>query len=232
MSDDIKVPQAEAPAAETPSTEPAPEKANSFLGGKYKSQEEFEKAYKEAEKKLGEQGEELKQSREFSTYVKPILDVIQTDNEVFEILDKKLRSEPSKPQPEKIDQSEQRGVVSDLLLARFESEHGIDKMDSEESAKVRRDIGVKIAELTGQQLADVDLRRLPKLLENTYALVKPKSSVESETEDGSMPSVPSSPGKTETSLSKEEAKAAQGLGLTREEYLEGKKGLSKEYISK
>ena len=124
---------------------------------------------------------------------------------------------------------ELRNATSDLLLARFESEHGIDKMPSDEAAKVRREIGAKVAELSGQQLGNVDLRRLTNTLENAYQLVKPKSSSEPETDDGSIPSISSSPGKSETTLSSEEATVAQGLGLTREEYLAGKKGLTKKY---
>ncbi len=233
MSQDTTTPPAEVPATDTSKTEPAPEKVDKgFLDGKYKSQKDMENAYKEAEKKLGEQGEKIRQADEFATYVQPIIDLARSDTEVFEILDKKLRNEPSKPQPEKPDQNELRSAASDLLLARFETEHSIDKLPSDEAAKVRQEIGVKVAELTGQKLADVDLRRLPKLLESVYKLVEPKSTVETETEDGSMPSVPSSPGKSESTLSSEEAKMAQGLGLTREEYLDGKKGLSDAYTSK
>lgn len=234
MSDDIKqVPQEQTPPAETPEKkESAPEQSKDFAGGKFKSAEDLEKAYKEAEKKLGEQGEKIRQAEEFATYVQPIIDLARTDAEVFAILDKKLRNEPSKPLTEKSDQVELRNATSDLLLARFESEHGIDKLTPEEAAKVRREVGVKIAELTGQKLGDVDLRRLPKLLESVYKLVEPKSEPESKTEDGSMPSVPSSPGKSETTLSPKEAAVAQGLGLSREEYLEGKKGLAKAYASK
>lgn len=232
MSDDIKAPEAKVPASETPKNEPAPEKQNSFYGGKYKSQDEFEAAYKSLESKLGEQGEKIKQADEFATYVQPIIDLARTDTEVFEILDKKLRAEPSKTKPEKADQLELRNATSDLLLARFESEHGIDKLPKEEKERVQREIGAKVLELTGQQLSNVDLRRLNTVVENAYQLVKPKSSSETETDDGSIPSISSSPGKSEKTLSAEEAKVAQGLGLTNEEYLQGKKGLTKRYASK
>lgn len=235
MSDDIqKTPKEEAqPQDKSNEKEQAPEQQNkAFLEGKFKSEQEMEKSYKELEKKLGEQGEELKASREFATYVQPIIDLARSDAEVFAILDKKLRSKPSDTPQEKSDQKELRGAASDLLLARFESERGINKLPSDEAAKVRRAIGVEVAELTGQQLADVDLRRLPKLLEKAYHLVNPKSQSEAEDEDGSMPSVPSSPGKSESTLSQEEAKVAQKLGLTKEEYLKSKKGLAKEYTSK
>lgn len=231
MSEDKMAPEAVTPASETPSKkESAPEKVNSFYGGKYKSQDEFEAAYKSLESKLGEQGEKIKQAEEFATYVQPIIDLARTDTEVFEILDKKLRKDTkSKTPPEKVDQKELRDTTSDLLLARFESKYGIDKLPLEEAAKVRQAIGAKVAELTGQPLGNLDLRRLNNTLESVYQLVKPKSSSESETDDGSIPSISSSPGKSETTLSAEEASVAQGLGLSREEYLEGKKGLTKRY---
>ncbi|MCR4279274.1 MAG: hypothetical protein NUV78_00875 [Candidatus Zambryskibacteria bacterium] len=231
MSDDIKTPVTETPVTDTSKKqESAPEKVSSFYGGKYKSQDEFEAAYKSLESKLGEQGEKIKQADEFATYVQPIIDLARTDTEVFEILDKKLRKDTkNEAKPEKADQMELRNATSDLLLARFESEHGIDKLPSDDAAKVRREIGAKVAELSGQQLGNVDLRRLTNTLENAYRLVKPKSSPESETDDGSIPSISSSPGKSETTLSSEEATVAQGLGLSREEYLSGKKGLAKKY---
>jgi hypothetical protein len=229
MSEDKTVPLAETPAKETPSKESAPENNNSFYGGKYKSKDEFESAYKSLESKLGEQGEKIKKAEEFATYVQPIIDLARTDTEVFEILDKKLRSEPTKDKPEKADTLELRNATSDLLLARFEKEHGIDKMPSDEAAKVRQAIGAKVAELSGQQLGNVDLRRLTNTLENAYQLVKPKSSSEADSDDGSIPSISSSPGKSETSLSSEEAHVAEKLGLTKEDYLKSKKGLTKKY---
>lgn len=232
MSQDTTAPVVETPTTDTPKTESAPEQKNSFYGGKYKSIEELEKAHKSLESKFGEQGEKIKQADEFATYVQPIIDLARTDTEVFEILDKKLRKDAKPDKPEKADQLELRNATSDLLLARFETEHGIDKMPSDEAAKVRREIGAKVAELSGQQLANVDLRRLNTVLENAYQLVKPKSSSESNPDDGSIPSISSSPGKNEKTLSAEEAKVAQGLGLTNEEYLVGKKGLSKRYASK
>jgi hypothetical protein len=122
-------------------------------------------------------------------------------------------------------------VASDLILAKFEEQHGIDKLEPDERRQLRQKIGDAIYELSGVSLNSVDLRRLGKTLENAYVIVKYKSkstASDSETEDrASISSVPGSPGKSETVLTPEEASVAEKMGLTREQYLEGKKGLTK-----
>lgn len=204
--------------------------------GKFKNSGEVAKAYKELEKKYGEQSDEVKQAREFMQVVYPLLDEIKNDPTLFKLLDERLRSKttPQSQQqdqkPKERDQSDAiRSVASDLLLAKFEGQHGIDKMEPDERRSLRKKIGDAIYELSGTDLNGVDLRKLNQTLENAYILVKAKSkstaSDESDAEDrASISSVPSQGGKSETVLTPEEAKIASKLGLTREQYLKGKKG--------
>lgn len=233
---------AETPKQETPNKgdEPLKDDWGKIVDGKFKSEAELAKAYKDLESKLGEQGEELRQSREFATVVQPILETIRDDQELFSTLDKKLREKgqpsetPDAKWKEKVaDQDELRTTASDLILARFEEKHGIDRLPSSERKKLRQDIGDTVYELTGKPLTSVDLRRLGAVLDNAYILANKDKLMEKSklealvsargVEEAGIPSIPSSPGKAEETLTPEESRVAERMGLTREQYLEGKK---------
>jgi hypothetical protein len=235
----------EALKEDTPTKEPEPKQEEKILG-KYKTQDELVEAYEKAEKKLGEQGDELRQGREFAQVVQPLLDEIRSDPELFKQLDEKLRSkgqptdsakDETKGDEKTTTQDESRQAVSDLILAKFEEKHGIDKLSADERRTLRNKIGDVIHELTGKTFNGVDLRRLDGVLENAYILANKDSLIDKsklealsparEVDEAGIPSVPSSPGKAETVLTSEEADIAGKIGLTREQYLEGKKGLVK-----
>jgi hypothetical protein len=229
----------------TPKEEEQPKKEESapkkFLG-KYEKPEEMESAYKELETKLGQQSEEVRQAREFAAVVQPLLDEIRTDPELFKQLDEKLRKkdQPAQSAPQATnqtpDQGEMRNVAQDLILARFEEKHGIDRMSPDERKASRQAIGDMVYELTGQPFTTVDLRRLGNTLENAYILANKDTLMEKSklealaqargVEEGSLSSMPSSPGKSEETLTSEESTVAEKMGLTREQYLEGKKLLA------
>jgi len=252
MADEIKEEKKtppEAPKEEDKSKkEPAPKEDTwqEIMVGKFTSPEELAKGYKELEKKFGKQSEEVRQAQEFATIVQPLLDEIRTDPELFKMLDERLRkrSEPTEPSEAKAKgeekataQDEMRSVASDLILARFEERSGIEKLPPDERRAIRQSIGDIVYKLTGQSFANVDLRRLPEVLENAFVLVKEKGLIDKSklealisakgVEEAGIPSVPSSPGKAETALTSEEAEIAEKLGLAREQYLEGKKRLAK-----
>lgn len=230
----------------TPKVEEEPKKEESApkkkLLGKYESPEELETAYRDLESKLGQQSEEVRQSREFATVVQPLLDEIRSDPELFKQLDEKLRqkSQPTTPTSQALptsDQGEMRNVALDLILARFEEKHSIDRMSPEERKTMRQSIGDTVFDLTGQPLNSVDLRRLSSVLDNAYILANKDKLIERsklealaqarDVEGAAFSSMPSSQGKSEETLTSEEATVAEKMGLTREQYLEGKKGLAK-----
>lgn len=209
--------------------------------GKFKSVDDLEKAYKEAEEKIGKQGDELRQSREFTQVVQPLIDEIRNDPELFKQLDEKLRSKdtdaktqdkPSDGDKKVVDQ-ETRAATSDILLAKFEEKHGIDKLPADEKKDMRQKVGDVVYRLTGARLEGVDLRRLGPVLEDAYILANKDALIEKsklealasakEADEASIPGMPSSSGKTDTTLSSEEAETADKLGLTRKQYTEGKK---------
>lgn len=205
-------------------------------GGKFKSEAELAKAYKDLEKKLGEVSEEVKQSKEFAQIVNPILTEIQNDKEIFDKLDKKIREKNDPEFKDKKDEkfdnknvnAESRETLSNIIVAGFEQKHGFSELTADEATKLRKSIGDEILSITGKRLADIDLRTQGVILEKAYKLVKAESqqSSQDETEDtqqnnGAIGKIKSSQGKGQTVLTSEQAQVAEGLGLTREQYLAG-----------
>lgn len=203
--------------------------------GKYKTASDLHKAYKELEKKMGDISEEVRQSREFAKIVQPILSEIQNDPEIFDKIDKKLKDPKTdgKTEDKKDDSkanAEVRDKMSDIIVAGFEDKHNFSDLSKEDQKTLRNAIGNEIMELTGRKLADIDLRAQSNILEKAYKLVKGtiKLSYQDETDDdknndGAIGTIKSSREKGDSVLSSEEASVASRLGLTREQYVAGKK---------
>jgi len=174
--------------------------------------------------------------------VQPLLDEIRDDPKLFKQLEERLekRNAPAidskaeaSGEEKATQQDEIREFASDTVLARFEEKHGIDKLPADERKTVKQKIGNTVRELTGKTIHEVDLRRLESVLNNAYIIANKddlvsKSKLEAlesdkEVDEASFPSIPSSPGKGETVLTAEEAKVADKMGLTRDQYIEGKK---------
>lgn len=209
-----------------------------IVEGKYKTEEELAAAYKELETKYGTQSEEVRQAKEFAEVVQPLLDEIRNDPELFALIDKKLKGKTDvKPDDKKEDksnvQADVRDAAFDIMVARFEEKHGIDKLSDKEANDIRKKIGVIAADMTGQSLDKIDLRRVNTVLENAFLIANKDKLIEKSKlealmtaqgiSEAEIPSVPSSSGKTEETLSPEETRIAGKMGLTREQYLEGKK---------
>lgn len=219
-----------------------------ITGDKFKSEDDLAKSYKELEERLGKQGDELNQAREFAQVVQPLLETIRDDPELFKTLDNKLRSkgQPSDTSTnsdtsgKKTSQGE-REAISDIILAGFEEKHGITALDPSEQKEVRNKMGSIIYEMTGQTISTLDLRRLNSVLDNAFILANKdklleKSKLEAlisakNNNEAGIPSISSSPGKSEEGLSPEEVRVAERMGLTREQYLEGKKKVSRQEAS-
>jgi hypothetical protein len=210
-----------------------------LAGGKFKSPEDLAKAYRELESKFGSQSEEVRQAKEFATVVQPLLEEIRSDPKLFDELDSRLRRKtetPKTPDKETPKQDDVRNVTVDLLINRFEDNHKLGSLPEEERKDLRKQIGDKVYELTGQPLTEVDLRRLSSVMENAFKIVKNDAqgskleallSANSGNEGAALSGLPSSGGKSETTATPEETHTAERLGLTREQYLDGKKKLAK-----
>jgi len=210
-----------------------------IVGGKYKNEEELAKAYKDLEGKLTEQGKEVGQAREFASAIEPLINVVRDDPEVFSLVDRKLR-EKTTPKPATTtapdrSQKEVRDAAVDLIIAGFEGKKGIDQMAEADRRKMRNDIGAAVSDMTGQAITQIDLRRLGGVLENAYFLankdkITDKAKLEAllaaqganEASISGVRSSSTSEGSTEE-MTPEEANVATKMGLTREQYLEGKK---------
>jgi len=239
MADDDLKPSDDAQPKEKPKEEGQKEDTpketwDKIVAGKYKTPEELAQAYRDLESKLGEQGNELKGAREFAETIRPLVELVRDDEELFKVIDEKLRTgkgKEDKGEETKKTDREVRTAASDIIIAQFESMHGINKLSNAEQESLRKAIGSEINDMTGLGLNQIDLRRLPKVLEKAYVLAtKDKADIKAKletqmaaNEEGAIPSLSSSPGKETEALTPEEAKVATGMGLTREQYLEGKK---------
>lgn len=218
---------------DTPTVESPPkEDWKNLVDGKFTTEHDLAKAYKELEKKLGEQGEKIRQTEEFATVINPLLEEIRNDPVIFDQLDKRLKEKgnpnntPTESSTKDKQVDEARLAVSDLYIKRFEEKYGIDKLPPEESAALRNSIGAAVARMTGKSYSQVDLRQLESVLEDAYLIANKDKLINKEAladATGGIPSIPTSPSKSETTLSQEEATVADRLGLTREQYLSGKK---------
>lgn len=218
--------------------EPKVTPASTFTEGKFKSHEEAEKAYGDLEKKLGEMGEELGKSREFAQVVQPLLETVRNDPELFALIDKKLQGKANDTPSEKKEAIDDvRDSTANMLIERFEEKYGITRLDPDKKKVMREKIGDTIQEMTGQTAKTLDLRRLPDTLERAYFLANKDALIEKSklealvsakgNSEGSIPSISSTPGKTEKTLSPEEHKVAGKMGLTDEEYLTSKEKSSR-----
>jgi len=244
MADEDKKPVETPPAGEDKKIEKPAELSQAewkkIVGDKFKDENELAKSYKSLEEEKGRLSTELGQAREFSQTVQPLLEVIRDDPELFQALDKKLREkgqpkDMTKATPEERSEStkEVRSVATDLIISRFEESKGIDKLTAEEKKVAREKMGNVIAEMTGQALTDIDLRRLSTVLENAYTLANKDQLVEKSKlealakarglDEASIGSLSSSQGKVEEALTPEESRVAERMGLTREQYLTSKK---------
>ena len=202
--------------------------------GKFKTVEALAEAYTNSESLIGKNSDEVKQVREFMSVAQPVFDVIKDDPTLFKAIDEKLRNAET---PKDVDakdkttnQEEVITVTRDVLRMRFEEQHNFSKLSADEQRKLRNEIGNVIFELTGKDINGIDLRRLSPVLENAYTLAKSRITdkstqdaiAEADKPDASISSIPSSGGTTEKVLTPEEAKVAERLGVTREQYLSKK----------
>jgi len=237
MAEEIKEDKKDAPPVkpeETANKDKGLDKSvEELTEGKYKTVEALAKAYKDSESLIGKQSDEVKQVREFMSVAQPVFDVIKDDPTLFKAVDEKLRNNAPKDADAKDKTTNQEEVVTatrDVLRMRFEEEHNFSKLSADEQKKLRSAIGNEIFELTGKDINGIDLRRLSSVLEKAYVLAKngitdksTKEAIEeAEKPDASISSIPSSGGKSEGVLTPEEAKVAEKLGVTREQYLSKK----------
>lgn len=189
--------------------------------------QDLETKYKDARIGLSKQGEEIKELKQTIETVKPVLQTIYGDPELYQALVKKMED---KEKPDKKEDTPQKDPRVDQVIARqeaefikdFESETGISQMEDKE--KVREEIGaiVKSWIPAGTQPS---LSQLDKYFNDAWELYKARNNINQEEEEESSgfgtprAAVGNVSKATVKSLSPEQLKAAEKMGLTSEQYL-------------
>jgi len=213
----------------------------------FKSVKDFWQSYREAEKKISNQGETLGKAKRFEETVVPILRVIQQNPELLKQVQDQLKGNTtmSQQQTSNTQQTNQptdndvRSTTESLIVSKFETAHGIDKLDEESRKEVRQIIGKNMARFVDPQ-SGLNLSKLESHLEDALILAKDRDdklknmlgAISKQDEHGKLPSQSSSnsddEGKVE--LTEAQKKAAAGLlGGDLEKYTQGVKKVEKTY---
>jgi len=211
----------------------------------FKSKEDVYKSWSESNKKISEQGEQLKNFELFQNNVVPVLDVVLGDEEILGKVKAKMENPNNVPQkPASVnnqpvtppEDTETKKYLTDNIVHSFEQSHGIDKLDVETQKEIKAKIGLELSKFTTGKDTKVNL--LAGQLEDAYALAIAKdpklASIFAPKDDamsdyGSMPSQSSGIDKEgNIRLTPEQEKVAQNMPGGREAYIKGlKKTLGK-----
>jgi hypothetical protein len=249
--------QAEQPAPDKPEKdggEPlqVPEKLQN------KSTEDLVKMYGELERKLGEQSGEVKQARDIQEKMNIVLKAISQDPELYNRVEKAVQTTISGEQPLSPDVkrgdmeagkaqepqgNDQRRYLENQAIADFHRKFGVDRLPSEERQKLMQEVSTAWANMidpkgrkTKQELlSSVELDVLPQQLENAYWLAKKATLIDKgnlpNQDFASIGSVPGSSGKAEegVTLTPQEQKIAEKLGIDPDKYAKQKQQIRKEF---
>lgn len=227
-------PQAPEMGQPTEPVAPATQVPNKFEG---KSTEEIVKAYEEAQKLIGSQGEKLgkttKEKEELEKQLNNLTylaQVIESDADLFKAVEAKIKG-PAETKTEEPD--DVRQTITSNVIKEFEQKYGLDKLDNEKAQGIRTAIGQKVERLTGKSIQDIPLSQLAETLESGYTLATQNDQVEqarlkgileaSENKGAEFGSIPSS-GVTgqQQKITPEEHATAVKFGMTDEDYLKYK----------
>lgn len=230
----------------------APKEDKPLILGKFKSQEDLERSYKELESKMGGHAKteaELKELQEFRDQVAPFLNFAVQDEEVLNKYKKAAGILPSEDKATKKDapSSGESQAILDVVVSTegrivsdFEKEHGFDSLSDEEKVTLRQSMGKYMGGwLAGTGRTRPNLTELPNFLEQAYTLAgadKMKKRAKDEgaadvytaqlANGGVFSSAPAK--KTnKIELTADEKKIARKMGLSEEDYLKGKESVSK-----
>ena len=239
-TEEVKTPPTDSNSSGDAHKQEVPEK----LQGK--SDSELVKMYVELEKKIGEQGNELGQARKFQQDMALVLETIEANPNLKTEIQKELKKatgfkEPdvNKPSQDSTKTDETRRAVEAQIIKEFEGTHGLNSLNQEEKAKTYSKIGDELIDMfdpsgkktTAQILDEIDLTKLPRMLEKAYFLVNRGEGENRAQKEGMIGSIPSSSSVSDSEgLNQDERKAAKRLGISEDDYLKQKKEiLEKKY---
>lgn len=210
----------------------------------FKTKEDVYKSWSEANQKISEQGEKLKNFQIFQDNVVPVLDVVLGDEEILGKVKGKMDPNAVKPASAPLnntpteDPDTKKYLIDDVVHS-FETKYGIDKLDAETQKDIKAKIGAELKQFTtvvgpdGKERQEIKVSSLAKQLEKSFLLVTGQDeklkSVFTPKDDtlgdyGSMPSQSSGLDKDgNIKLSPEQEKAAERMPGGREAYIRGLK---------
>lgn len=231
----------------------APSKLPKSLEGK--SPEQIAEMYVHAEKKIGQQSEELGESRKIRENLNVLLMALKKDPQLYKQVDKAVKKlqgyedESSEdPEGDEKDLSHKKTGNDDIrleaqtrIISDFEKSFGLDKLSKDKRKTLNDEIGTELAELfdpsgektVGQVIREIPVSKLSKYLEKAYKLARPKVFTDDETYDeddfssiGGF-SAGSSKSRSNHGLTADEARIAEKLGIEPAKYAKQKQDMNK-----
>lgn len=260
MTDDQKAPPAKedkAPDTKAPDTTGKAEDKKDTLPEKFKgkSAEEIAKSYIELEKKIGDQGKEVEDTRKEISQWKALGQVISESPDIKSALEKEIakrsgkKTEDDKKEEKKEDKlkrDDTRIAMEDQIINKFETDRGIDTLPKEKKSDLDKAIGRELVDMldpTGTKspseiIASIPVNRLPNYLEKAYKLAtaddkeertRSQEFVEARrNREATIGSISSSGVKTsDIELTQSEREAARRMHVTEEQYKKNKAAILK-----
>lgn len=227
-----------------------PEKSWQELAGvdpkEFDTPEKLAKSYKDARKGLSDQGQKIKEAEEYEQRTTPLLKVIYGNPDLY----KKVVEEVKKTyaSPEDKDSGKETKEVRDpridevtaieegRVISDFEKSVGLNRKSPESQAEIKKEIGAIMKRWIPAN-SRPSLQQLSVFLEDAWQIYKTKNNIEDEPEEkpnltlgfGTPRAAQATIDKMDVStLSAEERKAAERMGISPSDYLEEKKSIMKE----
>ena len=200
----------------------------------FKSEEDVYKSWSESNKKITEQGEQLRNYEDFQKNITPVMDIVLSDEELLGKVKAKMEGKPT-PQPASVnnqvppEDTETKKYLTDNIVHSFEDKHGISKLDEATQKEIKAKIGLELKNFTDGK--NLNINRLPQQLEKAFTLAvagddKLKEIFESKDDTlgdyGSLPSQSSGVDKDgKVKLTPEQLKVAENMPGGVEAYIKG-----------
>lgn len=195
------------------------------------------KSYKDSRKGLSEQGEKLKEAEQFRQQATPVLQTIYGNPDLYKKVveamtpkeEEEAKKSTTEPQPDpRVD--EIQGMEETRVIADFEKESGINDLSDEEKEKARKEVGA-IMQRWIPKGSRPSLQQLPVYLKDAWKIYSSENDVKPKQDKPDLTLGFGTPRAAQAaiekmgvdSLSPEERKAAERMGLTVEDYLKEKK---------
>jgi hypothetical protein len=201
----------------------------------FKSKEDVYKSWAESNKKISEQGEQLKNFELFQNNVTPVLDIVLGDEEILSKVKAKIEGKVPQETPASVnnqvppEDTETKKYLTDNIVHSFEDKHGISKLDEATQKEIKAKIGLELKNFTDGK--NLNINKLPQQLEKAFTLAvagddKLKEIFEAKDDTlgdyGSLPSQSSGVDKDgKIKLTPEQLKVAENMPGGVEAYIKG-----------